>query len=141
MLRLALVQMLVGPDKLANLKRASDLVSRAVAEHSARLVCLPECFNSPYGTSYFDTYAESIKDGPTIRAMSETAKTHGIWLVAGSIPERGEDGKLYNCSLTFDPSGRLVGTYRKLHLFDIDIPVLFRMSVHGDISVVTYTLV
>ncbi|THD23943.1 Omega-amidase NIT2-A [Fasciola hepatica] len=134
MLRLALVQMFVGADKLFNLKRASDLVARAVSEHSARLVCLPECFNSPYGTSYFDTYAESINDGPTYQAMSEVAKNHRIWLVAGSIPERGTDGKLYNCSVTFDPTGRLVGTYRKLHLFDIDIPGQFSFKESNNLS-------
>lgn len=50
------------------------------------------------------------------------SRNHRIWLVAGSIPERGTDGKLYNCSMTFDPTGKLIGTYRKLHLFDIDIP-------------------
>ncbi|KAA0195557.1 Nitrilase family protein (Nit3) [Fasciolopsis buskii] len=134
MLRLALIQMFVGPDKLMNLKRASDLVARAVTEHSARLVCLPECFNSPYGTNYFDTYAESIKDGPTYHTMSETAKNHRIWLVAGSIPERGTDGKLYNCSMTFDPTGKLIGTYRKLHLFDIDIPGQFSFKESNNVS-------
>ncbi|KAF8563589.1 hypothetical protein P879_09466 [Paragonimus westermani] len=127
--------MRVGPDKLANLKRATDLVSRAVSEHSAHLVCLPECFNSPYGTKHFDTYAEPITpEGTTFKAMSEVSKKHGIWLVAGSIPELGPDGRLYNCSMTFNPSGCLIGTYRKLHLFDIDIPGQFSFKESNSLS-------
>ncbi|KAF5404900.1 Carbon-nitrogen hydrolase [Paragonimus heterotremus] len=135
MLRLALIQMRVGPDKLVNLKRATDLVSRAVSEHSAHLVCLPECFNSPYGTKHFDTYAEPItSDGTTFKAMSEVSKKHGIWLVAGSIPELGPDGRLYNCSMTFNPNGCLIGAYRKLHLFDIDIPGQFSFKESNSLS-------
>ncbi|KAE9374616.1 carbon-nitrogen hydrolase [Stipitochalara longipes BDJ] len=51
------------------------------------------------------------------------AKEANIYLIGGSIPEREEStGKLYNTSLTFDRSGALLATDRKVHLFDIDIP-------------------
>lgn len=134
MLRMALIQMKVGVDKSANIQHACNLIGRAVADHSAHLVCLPECFNSPYGTKYFDAYSESIPEGPTTKAMTEVSKKHGIWLVAGSIPERGQDGKLYNASMTFDPRGSLVGIYRKLHLYDIDIPGQFSFKESSSLS-------
>jgi omega-amidase len=134
MLRLALVQMLVGRDKVANVKKACDLVHRAVSDHAARLVCLPECFNCPYGTQHFDSYAEALPSGPTFKAMSELARRHGIWLIAGTIPERGTDGKLYNTSVTFDPAGEIAGTYRKLHLFDIEIPGQFSFKESNSLS-------
>lgn len=47
--RLALVQLAVGASKGENLRRAADFV-REAASNGARLVSLPECFNSPYGT-------------------------------------------------------------------------------------------
>ena len=51
------------------------------------------------------------------------AKEANVYLIGGSIPEREEStGKLYNTSLTFDRSGTLLATHRKVHLFDIDIP-------------------
>ncbi|CAL8085175.1 unnamed protein product [Calicophoron daubneyi] len=134
MLRLALIQMLVGRNKKLNVEKACDLIHRAVSEHSARLVCLPECFNCPYGTQYFQSYAEKISDGSTVKAMSEAAKKHGIWLIAGTIPERGTDGKFYNTSVTFDPSGQIVGSYRKLHLFDIEIPGQFSFKESNSLS-------
>ena len=44
-----------------------------------------------------------------------------VYLIGGSIPER-EGDKLYNTSLTFGPDGSLLGKYRKMHLFDVNVP-------------------
>lgn len=51
-------------------------------------------------------------------------------ILAGSIPERDEDGKLYNTSTVYSPTGELIATHRKVHLFDIDIPgqITFKVS-------------
>lgn len=136
-LKLALVQLSTGADKAANLARARARVLEATSK-GANLVVLPECFNSPYGTKYFPNYAETLlpspptKDqSPTFHALSELAKEAKAYLVGGSIPEYGEETKkYYNTSLTFSPSGELVATHRKVHLFDIDIPgkITFRES-------------
>ena len=40
-----------------------------------------------------------------------------MWLAAGSVPELGDDGKLYNTALVFDPAGKLVAVHRKVHLY------------------------
>lgn len=59
--RLGLCQTLVGADKAANLATAKDAVAEAVGE-GAQVVCLPECFNSPYATDQFPVYAEKVND-------------------------------------------------------------------------------
>src|SRR5213078_2733120 len=51
------------------------------------------------------------------------------------------DGRTYNTSLLFDRSGRLATTYRKMHLYDVEIPgrVSYRESssvLAGDSAVV-----
>ncbi|KAH6642963.1 nitrilase family protein-like protein [Boeremia exigua] len=129
-LKLALVQLASGADKTANLHNARTKVLEA-ARAGANLVVLPECFNSPYGTKYFDTYAETLQPSPpsasaspTFHALAQLAREAGVYLVGGSIPERDHaDAKtLYNTSLTFGPGGDLIATHRKVHLFDIDIP-------------------
>lgn len=129
-LKLALVQLASGADKTHNLAHARTKVLEA-AKLGAKLVVLPECFNSPYGTKYFDTYAETLlpsppteAQAPTFHALSKLAKEANVYLVGGSIPERDDQKKddLYNTSLTFGPSGELLATHRKVHLFDIDIP-------------------
>ncbi|XP_032832150.2 omega-amidase NIT2 isoform X1 [Petromyzon marinus] len=117
--RLALLQMLVSRHKQENLAHARELVSRA-AQNGAQLVSLPECFNCPYGTQYFGEYAETVP-GETSTTIAALAAEHRITIIGGSIPERSGD-RLFNTSLVFGPDGKLCGKFRKMHLFDIDIP-------------------
>lgn len=119
-MRLGLIQMAVHEDKLENVKKAVSLIKKA-AEKGSSLIVLPECFNSPYGLKYFPKYAESIHQGDTAKALSTAAKENKIYLVGGSIPEN-DNGELYNTCTVWDPSGNLLCTHRKVHLFDIDIP-------------------
>ncbi|XP_022186638.2 omega-amidase NIT2 isoform X1 [Nilaparvata lugens] len=118
-LRVALIQMLVGEDKSENLKKAVNLITEAKKENP-RLVALPECFNSPYGTKFFPEYAEPIPEGETCSVLSETAKKNNLYLVGGSIPEKCGD-KFYNTCTVWSPEGKLIGLHRKMHLFDIDV--------------------
>ncbi|KAI1389649.1 carbon-nitrogen hydrolase [Hypoxylon trugodes] len=138
-IKLACIQLASGSDKSANLAHARDKVIEA-AKNGAKLVVLPECFNSPYGCDYFPSYAETLLPGPptaeqspSYHALSSMAAETGVFLIGGSIPEADPDPeskKYYNTSLTFGPDGELLATHRKVHLFDIDIPgkITFRES-------------
>ncbi|KAJ8793308.1 hypothetical protein J1605_000303 [Eschrichtius robustus] len=117
--RLALIQLHVSSVKSDNLARACGLIWEA-AKQGAKIVSLPECFNSPYGTKYFPEYAEKIP-GDSTQKLSEVAKECGIYVIGGSIPEE-DAGKLYNTCAVFGPDGTLLVKHRKLHLFDIDVP-------------------
>lgn len=122
-LRLALIQLRVGSSRDDNIRRAASLVRRAATERKAQLICLPECFNSPYGTQHFAANAESIPDGPTSRALSAMALDAQCFLIGGSIPERdNNNGALFNTCTVWNGKGELIGKFRKLHLFDIDVP-------------------
>ena len=118
--RLALIQLSVGANKASNLARASEKIAEA-SKAGAKVVSLPECFNSPYGTQHFPEYAEPIPSGQSCDILSKAAKDHGIFLIGGTIPERDGD-KLFNTCTIWSPTGDLISTYRKMHLFDIDIP-------------------
>ncbi|KAG2024354.1 hypothetical protein GB937_004010 [Aspergillus fischeri] len=118
-----------GADKAVNLSHARIKVLEA-AKAGAKLIVLPECFNSPYGTQYFPSYAETLlpspptkEQSPSYHALSAIAAEAQAYLVGGSIPELDTSTKkYYNTSLVFSPTGSLIGTHRKTHLFDIDIP-------------------
>ncbi|KAL2262928.1 hypothetical protein VTK26DRAFT_8918 [Humicola hyalothermophila] len=138
--KLACVQLASGPDKTANLLHAADKVREAAAG-GAKIVVLPECFNSPYGCDHFPSYAETLlpspptpEQSPSFHALAKMARDNNIYLIGGSIPElsTGPDDKkaYYNTSLTFSPAGDLLATHRKIHLFDISIPgrITFRES-------------
>jgi predicted amidohydrolase len=117
----ATVQMRCTDDKQRNVARAGELV-RASADRGARLVVLPElfCWRGPPERQARE--AEAL-DGPTLARMSELARELRIVLVAGSILERAPDGALpFNTSAVFGEDGTLLGSYRKVHLFDVQIP-------------------
>ena len=92
-------------------------VAAQVAAVDADLVLLPELWATGYFA--FDDYAATAEplDGPLVAALGAIARAAGVTLHAGSIVERGEGGRLHNTSLLFDPTGTLVHTYRKVHLF------------------------
>lgn len=119
-LQVALVQLRVGIDRTKNLENAAKLVKEA-AKKGAKLIALPECFNSPYGTKFFSQYAESIPSGPSCNMLSTVARENEIYLVGGTIPEL-ESSKYYNTCTVWNPEGKLIAKFRKMHLFDIDIP-------------------
>ena len=120
-LRVALCQLAVGSNKAANIAEAVHRIGQA-AEGGAQVVVLPECFNSPYGPKYFPEYAEAVPEGETCTAMAKVAKAHNVHIIAGSIPEKSSDGKLYNTSTAYSPTGEMIAKYRKIHLFKINTP-------------------
>ncbi|XP_077290568.1 omega-amidase NIT2 isoform X2 [Arctopsyche grandis] len=119
-LRVAFIQLAVGPDKTKNIAKAVESIRNA-KQKGAELIALPECFNSPYGTKFFNEYAEEIPKGATCQALSKIAGELGVVVVGGTVPERC-DGKLYNTCTVWDTNGIMIAKHRKVHLFDIDIP-------------------
>ncbi|KLU90039.1 hypothetical protein MAPG_09006 [Magnaporthiopsis poae ATCC 64411] len=122
--RVACIQLSSGTDKAANLSRARDRILSAARDGAANIVVLPECFNSPYGTAHFPTYAEQLlpspptpEQSPSFHALASAARDAGVYLIAGSIPE-----------LALENDDNKGGA--EVHLFDIDIPgqITFRES-------------
>ncbi len=124
---LACCQTPVTEDLQHNLSVAEQYIADA-ARQGAQIVLLPEMFCCPYDNACFPSYAQPA-DGEIARRMAKAAKTHGIYLFAGSFPERDGDS-IYNTCLVFDRTGARIGKHRKAHLFDIAVEggVCFRES-------------
>ena len=115
---LALVQTDPATDKAVNLERTFALIDEAAAG-GADWIALPETFHLRARSAERLAQAESVP-GPLSEALARAAARHGVWLFAGSFDERSEDAaKTRNTSLVFDPEGRQVASYRKIHLFDV----------------------
>lgn len=116
----AAVQMVASDDKAANRAEAARWVRQA-ASQGAKVVALPEVFIWRGSKKLERENAEPVP-GPTSNAMAALAAELKIYLLAGSILEEipGSE-KPYNTSLLFDPSGKLLASYRKIHLFDVDL--------------------
>jgi predicted amidohydrolase len=117
----AVVQLTSTSDETANWDAARRLVERAAA-HGARLVATPE------NTNYLGPHEEKVRraeplDGPTVGRFAELARRLGIHLLLGSFNERSDEpSRCYNTSVLLGPEGQLLAVYRKLHLFDVDVP-------------------
>jgi deaminated glutathione amidase len=139
----AAIQMVASDDKTANLAEAERWVRQAV-RLGAKVVVLPEVFIWRGEKKREREFAESVP-GPTSAAMARLARELGIHLLAGSVLEEIPGSqKVYNTSLLFDPAGALLASYRKIHLFDVDLAngVSLRESAtreHGDSLAVVKT--
>jgi predicted amidohydrolase len=114
-LKLGLIQMKMEEDREANIAKASGMVSSAAAQ-GAKIVCLPELFDSLYFPQHERSEAtpETVP-GDTTRALSRIARENDVVLVGGSIFEKS-GRKSYNTSVVFDERGRILGKYRKVHV-------------------------
>src|ERR671930_1641610 len=120
-IRVACVQMTSRADKAANLETAERLVAPGAAT-GADVVVLPEKWNAIGTAEELHAAAEPVDGGESVEAMAGWAQRHGVTLVGGSITERREGrDKLSNTSLVFDSDGQIVATYRKIHLFDVEL--------------------
>jgi len=118
-LPVALIQMSCVADPARNIQTALSHVAQA-ARGGAKLVCLPELFRSLYFCQKQDykcfQLAEPIP-GPTTQLLSAAAKKHKITLVS-SLFEKRTGGLYHNTAVVFGPNGKILGTYRKMHIPD-----------------------
>jgi len=119
-LPVALVQMDAGQDVAANTAAAEGLVREALAG-GARLVCLPEMYHFRSTGRPAVLPGETIP-GPSTQGLAKLAREHGAWVLAGSVCEAiPGDRRVFNTAVLLGPDGGVVATYRKIHLFDVDI--------------------
>ena len=114
---IGLIQTKVSNDLDENLKSTARLVRQA-ARSGAKIVCLPELFANPYFAQLENARSFRLAEtasGPTAAFLAECAARNHVTLVGGSIFEKGR-GKYYNTTLIFDPDGKRIGKYRKIHI-------------------------
>lgn len=104
--------------KFGKIAENTEKVKSALKNIGADLIVLPECFNTGYlflNKGEVKKFAEKIPDGPTTKALMETAKKKKMYIVAGIAENDG--GKFYNSAVLVGPDG-YIDTYRKIHLFN-----------------------
>jgi predicted amidohydrolase len=116
----AAVQLCAGADRTANLDKVEAFAAEA-ARHATRLLVLPEVFLWRGPRADEEHAAEPIP-GPSSNRLGELARQLKLHLLAGSILEESGAACVFNTSVLFDPRGQIVARYRKIHLFDVDIP-------------------
>jgi predicted amidohydrolase len=139
-MRVAVCQLNSREDRAQNLTVARALLERAAAG-GAKFALLPEYVDF-LGRSADAPKPEPI-DGEFAEFFAAAARELGLWVHAGSFHEAGPDTtRTYNTSLIFALDGQRAATYRKIHLYDVEIAgrVSYQESrsvAPGDATVVT----
>ncbi len=121
-------------------------VRRVVAAHpGVRLVAYPElhlCGHRPDEDpeAVMRAAAEPL-DGPRGTRLSALARELGIWLVPGTVYERGAAGRVYNTAPVYAPTGERIAEYRKIFVWRLHETtasggtfVVFDLPDHGRVG-------
>ena len=119
-MKVAAVQLNSTADQVANMAHA-DRLTRAAAADGAKLIVLPEKWTAMGTEQDLRDGAETL-DGAAIGWARAIAREVGVDLVAGSILERvAGQSKLANTSVHVSPDGEVMASYRKIHMFDVEV--------------------
>lgn len=116
----AAIQMTSIPDVQSNLAQAEEFIDLAVNQ-GAQLVGLPENF------AFMGEETEKLSQSDYIAQETEKflktmAQRYQIAILGGGFPVPTDSGKVYNTALLVDSSGQELSRYRKVHLFDVNVP-------------------
>ena len=119
--RIAVGQMCASSDVEKNFEVVADLCSQA-KDRGCSMLFLPECF-AFIGVKGTDALAvmEPL-NGPLLGRYRELAAKNGLWLSLGGFPEQGPDcDRRFNAHIIVNDAGEIRASYRKIHLFDVDM--------------------
>jgi deaminated glutathione amidase len=106
-------------NKEENINKAISYIEKA-AQAGAKLIVFPEYMNYISSKQEALAQAETIP-GPTTNLLAEKAKELNVFIHCGSMLEKYNDEKAYNTTVLINDKGEIEATYRKIHLFDLDV--------------------
>jgi len=121
-LRAACVQITGKPRVEDNIALIDPMIREAAAK-GADLVCLPEICNLVQkNREEQQKQVRTEAEDPALAAFRALAKELGIWIHAGSLAIRPEEGdRLANRGFLIAPDGTIRAKYDKIHMFDVDL--------------------
>ncbi len=121
-LRVGLIQTRTPATHAEALAHVAPLVREAAAR-GARFILTPEGTNVlQKDRARLLPALRSLEDDVVVRGLRDIAVELGVWIDIGSALVLREDGKAANRQAVIDPTGAIVATYDKLHMFDVDLP-------------------
>jgi predicted amidohydrolase len=119
-MKVAVVQFKASTKKEINLKKIINYVSKA-AKNKAVLVAFSEFMmfytNSSQTPKQLANLAETIK-GNFVNTIAETAKQNHIQVIGSFYEKSTKKDRVFDTSFIINKSGKIISTYRKIHLYD-----------------------
>ena len=142
--KIAVVQFKASTDKKQNLKKIINYIQKA-AQKNAELCAFPEFMmfytSSSQTPSKLASLAESIK-GDFVSSIATAAKENSIQVVGTFYEKSNKKNRVYDTSFLINKSGKVVSTYRKIHLYDaLGFKESNKMKAGSKIAVPTKTTV
>ena len=120
MSKIAIVQFKASTDKNQNLKRILNYIQNA-SKRGAQLCTFPEFMmfytSSSQSPAKLASLAETI-NGPFVKSIANAAKENSIQVVGTFYEKSRKKNRVYDTSFLISKSGKIVSTYRKIHLYD-----------------------
>lgn len=124
----AAIQITSASDKKENYKKVAHYFDQAVAS-KATLVVLPEHWEW-LGNPKEKRGSAETKEGPSIQFLQTLVRQHPCTIIGGSIIEENGENPPFNTTVVVHRDGTLGKVYRKIHLFDTDLPGYDKESDH-----------
>lgn len=124
-----IAQWLAVPGRPAVNEATASAAVRHLAAQGCDVVLLPELWVCGYDPRTLRADAAAAAepiDGPLVRRLASLAAEAGVLLCAGSLPERGGDGAVYNTAVLLSARGELLLAHRKAHLYPPAEPAVFQ---------------
>ena len=119
-MKVAIVQFKASTNKETNLKKIINFISKA-SKNKAKLVAFPEFMmfytNSSQSPKQLAELAETIQ-GNFISEIAKSAKDNRIQVVGSFYEKSSKKDRVYDTSFVLDQTGKVISTYRKIHLYD-----------------------
>ncbi len=111
------IQSAVSIDLKENLINTTQMIERAI-QQGAEIICLQELYKTLYFPQYKkvkkDDYIETIP-GESTNIFSAIAKKYKVVIIV-PIYEKDKKGNYHNSAVVIDTDGKLLPTYRKIHI-------------------------
>jgi Predicted amidohydrolase len=121
-MKIGLVQTRTPTSHAAALAHIEPLVREAAAG-GARLVATPEGSNIlEKDKARLFPQLKALAEDPVVLGLQRLAQELDVWILCGSALVLRDDGKAANRQALIAPDGRIIATYDKLHMFDVDLP-------------------
>ena len=119
-MKAAIVQFKASTNKETNLKKILNYISKA-AQNKATLVAFPEFMmfytDSSQTPKQLASLAETIS-GNFVTTIANTAKENHIQVIGSFYEKSTKKNRVYDTSFVIDKSGKVISSYRKIHLYD-----------------------
>lgn len=120
MQKIAVVQFKASTNKEKNLKKILQYIEKA-SKKGANLCAFPEfmMFYTPSSQtpSELSSLAETI-NGKFVQTIAKTAKKNSIQVIGTFYEKSKKKNRVYDSAFLINKSGKVISTYRKIHLYD-----------------------